>query len=267
RDSSSENSIFIFAETLLTFIVPAKFLQSVKLCGLARLEFTVNGFTRSFHACTLHSGVALKNAAAYDNSRSYAALTHAEVEFSDFGFSSFTSSTSTQSKCRQRVIYGWEESVLQLTVINLTRLCSILCVSSADTSNYFTTFVFLSYSALLYQKISIHDNSLLMNEPVGRISALKFLLAARQTTHAYSHDSHEQREWITEKKANINAVEFAQPSIDTGNFGIGGLGRPKVPHKQTQSAVIMPIIVPISLALSLNIPRVKMPKIGPPMEP
>ncbi|KYM80697.1 hypothetical protein ALC53_08866 [Atta colombica] len=56
----------------------------------------------------------------------------------------------------QRVICaysGWEESVSQLTVINLTRLCSILCVSSAGT--YFTTFIFLSYSSLLYQKISI----------------------------------------------------------------------------------------------------------------
>ncbi|KYN09218.1 hypothetical protein ALC57_18648 [Trachymyrmex cornetzi] len=46
---------------------------------------------------------------------------------------SFTSPTSMQSKCRARVIYtyfGWEESVSQLTVINLTRLCSILCMDA-----------------------------------------------------------------------------------------------------------------------------------------
>ncbi|KYN06372.1 hypothetical protein ALC62_02709, partial [Cyphomyrmex costatus] len=170
---------------------------SVELCRLVHLEFTVNGSTLSFHTRTLRSSVALKNAAAYDDSlRSYAALTHVLIK------------------------------------TNL-RACW---------------------------------DGRFMNEPVGRIPALKFLLAARQTTHAYSRDSHEQREWMAEKK-NINVVEFAQPSIDTGNIGIGGLGRPNVPHKQTLSAVSMPIIVPISLAPSVNIPRVKIPKIGPPIEP
>lgn len=65
--------------------------------------------------------------------------------------------------------------------------------------------------------------------------------------------------------ASINE-EFAQPSTDTGNFGIGGFD-PKAAHKQTINAVIMPIMVPISLALSDSIPRVKIPRMGPPIAP
>jgi len=37
-------------------------------------------------------------------------------------------------------------------------------------------------------------------KPVGRISALKFVLAARQITHAYSRNSSEQRGWMARKK-------------------------------------------------------------------
>lgn len=62
-------------------------------------------------------------------------------------------------------------------------------------------------------------------------------------------------------------MEFEQPSIDTGNSGMGGFGCPKTAQKQMINPVNMPMMDPVSLAVSVNIPSMKMPKIGPPMAP
>lgn len=59
----------------------------------------------------------------------------------------------------------------------------------------------------------------------------------------------------------------SQPSVETGKVGGFGLGWPKAIQRVIPREENNPVIAPVWLADSINIPRVKMPSNGPPTAP
>lgn len=59
----------------------------------------------------------------------------------------------------------------------------------------------------------------------------------------------------------------SQPSIETGSFVGNGLGLPKANHSIIPREESNPVIAPVWLADSNNIPNVKIPSRGPPTTP
>lgn len=103
-----------------------------------------------------------------------------------------------------------------------------------------------------------------MNEPVGRISALKFILAARQTIHAYSRDSREQRGWMAwkkggsrgkegqNKKRNASIIEighWVEYEARTRNFNF----KCKSANRSYEGGMKVPAIVLIRMRISIDI--------------
>lgn len=73
--------------------------------------------------------------------------------------------------------------------------------------------------------------------------------------------------WAGVTFLKFNKVELSQPSTDKGRRGSLRPLPPNIAQRHTISAEVIPVIAPTSLALSKNIPNVKIPRIGPLITP